>query len=361
MAIRKSARELAKQAEKKKFFATEYSLKKKAGLSEVGDTAFVIPLEANKGFFNLQYHTVKSRKRGKAYQGFKGCVINEQKIKCKGYDEEGNQVPALCDELAKQAYETYPEKENASKRPISFSKTSVFVPVLVLGNTETDPNKKLKVSNASIKSWDFSYIELSDYSFRENFINKMGRDLQQAGVIDEEADGEELEDAIYENLDKVVIKITLIAPKSPVIRYQKEYTFIPFQKDLIGKKSGEHDEIISYLKNKDVMEGVTGVLGAKDYMTLFESEVDNFAVDYTDEELKKYIFEDLEGDAKVAKCAEEYKEAISSEDTKYDDEEVSEEELQESLDKIEGILTEDDITFDDDDMFDDDDEEDEEE
>lgn len=68
-----------KRAAEPTTFQGKYSLKRVAGLSDIGKECFVIPLDMENGYSCLPYHTLKKNDS----EGFHGSTFNSVKIKCK--------------------------------------------------------------------------------------------------------------------------------------------------------------------------------------------------------------------------------------------------------------------------------------
>jgi hypothetical protein len=168
MAMKKSFADVAKGREKKAYFNAEYGLSKKANLG-VGTEVYLILLGLDSGVYETPKHTVRKRKVGSVSTGFRGNY--DTNIACKGYDDEGNRIEgAVCCALAQAEKERLPEKDDSNKRMISFTSNTVHIPAMILGNSETDPKKKqIPPTKLSIKTYDFTYLELAQSTFQKIF------------------------------------------------------------------------------------------------------------------------------------------------------------------------------------------------
>lgn len=298
MARKVNFQQSVKVNEKKEYFNSKYSLKNVTGMSKVGDEAYVMILKPESYIFEINCHTVKEKVRGKI--GFKG--IYDTKILCKGFEDDGSRIEetALCcqyaDELFKEAKEKArqeaikngldPEvKTNLKiKAPMTFSGIQTYIPLIVMGNTEAD--SKPSVQKLSISRSLFAYLEINKKSYISEIYNKLKTQVQNSGEIDSEMDESELASIMLEKFKTNIIKITAVTPKSPIVKFEREYSFIPFTNKSIGSKSGEYEAIVNHTKDAELENR------AVEFLDLFEAEVDNFVKNWTDDELTKYLIED---------------------------------------------------------------------
>lgn len=349
MARRTSFVDAAKGREKATYFNSEYGFTKKTNMG-LGVEAYFIFLGLENGVYQTPKHTVKSRKKGTPQEsGFKGKY--DKAILCKGVDEDGNKVEgAVCCAMAQYEKDRLPDKDDSAKRMISFTGTTVHVPVLILGNSEKDPKeKKIPPTKLSLNNYDFSYLELSQSTFQDTFVAGLATELKNAGTIDYDLEGEELNEAIMNQLQKTIIKVTGVASDKG-FKYERKYSFIPFSMQAIGKATNEYEAITEYTSNKSVMND------AVDFMTLFETKVDELVLaDYSDDELTKYIQEGTVRAENVEACVE----AMSKEEevVEFTEDEITTLEETAIVDEdLESLLTEEDFSLDtDDDLFDDED------
>ena len=302
MARRVSFSESTKMPEKKEYFSSKYSLKNVTGMKKVGDEAFVLLLNPESFMFQLEHHNVKAKIQKKL--GFKG--IYDTKIICKRYNEEGvkaEEAPMCCtyaDDLFKLAKERAIEeciklgkdpevKENLSiNSPITFSSSIMYVPLIVLGTTETDSAAKPTIAKLAINNGRrlFAYLEMNKKSYISEIYNGLKEQLANSGEIDSELEGEELVNVMLAKLKTNIIKVTAVPAKSPRIPFQRSYSFVSFANTNIGKKSNEYEAIINYEKDVELKKE------SANFLDLFESEVDNFIKDWTEEELTTYLITD---------------------------------------------------------------------
>lgn len=345
MAIKKSFADVAKGREQKTYFNSEYGLSKKANLG-VGVEVYLLLLGLDTGIYETPKHNVKQRKVGSTSKGFRGNY--DTSIVCKGYDVEGNRVEgAVCCQLAQEEKDRLPDKNDSSKRMISFTNNVVHIPALILGNSETDPKKKqIPPTKLSIKTYDFTYLELAQSTFQKVFVEELATKLKNDGMIDYELEGDELQAEVLSQLKNTIVKITGIASDKG-FAYEKSYSFIPFTMSAIGKNTDEYTAITNYTENKPVMNDVI------DFLQLFDTKVDDLVVnDWTDEELLKYVKEDTKRAENVAASAKNFEETKKEEIVSIKEAE----ELEDNIDELssnlvdedlESLLTEEDILMDD--------------
>lgn len=295
MVMRRSVGQVMdQQNEKKEYFNSKYSFSKVAGL-EAGKEVYCIPLNLENGLYENARHIVKARG---PKQGFKGWYSTS--IKCKGVNEDGTKNPdALCCQLAQAEYDKHPGTEDYGKRMMSFTSYVTYIPVLILGSAETTKGAlKFPPTKLTLKNYQFAYLEMATSSFNKDiltpFINKMKDD----GVIDYEAEGEELKTQVMEQLQKTIIKVSAVKSDKKNLPYERSYSFIPFSNTAIGKETEQYKYIVNYKKVTKVNNDIV------DFITLFDSEVDGLCTDWTDEELDKYINIDSVRSAKVAEAVE---------------------------------------------------------
>lgn len=314
-------------------FAGKFGLKKIAGLKEVGDTCFVIPLDTVRGFMNLPCHTLKAN----GDEGFKGSKWNS-KIVCHSINPETGEPmeeEALCCKLARLEKERFPEQDDSTKRAITFRSSRTVIPVLVLG-TKPSPegNTKPHITRLSLTGIDFSFIDMAESTYDESIVSNIITQKTNNGEI-EDADGmdqEELLSLVLEQLQTSLIKIT--CEKGNFKNPTKSYSIVPLTNTLIGSKSGETETIswlVKFLAGK--------IPGAKleafykkfpmikdinnqviDFISLFDQQVDSLCSEWEEEELEEYynkfvkkqdkVEEYKERDAK-ARAAEEEEEEVS--------------------------------------------------
>ena len=340
MAVRKSVAQVAKDAVGKKYFASENGFKKKTNFG-VGSEVYIIPLDVQNGVFTGMYHDVQPKAKGKGLrnnQYTSSVKCTKETGTCKG-----------C-ELATAMYEKFPKTGDeskdllqAKKRIISFSKERVWIPVMILGNSEKDASKKVAPNKVSIKTYDFSYLEMSNKQYKEDFIAPLLNKLKDDGIVEYDLTEEEQMEEASRYLSEVVIRVRGVE-SSFKGRAKKEYSYIPFSVKALGASTDEHDNIVNYMEDKEIMNSVT------DFITLFSAEVENLLMDVGAEELEKYVLEASERNENI----EQFKQATAEqEEEELAKEEYTQEQFDEEIKAVDEALTlgDDDITFDTDDDF----------
>lgn len=318
MVMRVKVEQILDQSEdKKEYFSSKYSIGKVGDL-KVGKEIYCIPLGLEGGLYQVRRHRVEARGNKK---GFKSQFSNW--IKCKGYDDEGNKIEgATCCQLAQEQYDKYPEKNDSAKRLVKFSSTAVYIPVLVLGYSGLDKEAlKIPVSKLTMKNYSFAYLDLSLNAYNQTLIAPLVEKLKNDGLIEYTLTGEELRCEVSEYLRKCLIKVTANQSKSPMIKYEKSYSFILFDNKNIGAETDQYKYITQYNKIQKVHNDIV------DYLTLFDVEVNNLCADWTDDELIQYVNEGTRSQAidtvvKEAKPSipkEQQVVTMASEDLEIDD------------------------------------------
>lgn len=302
MAFRRSWSHVRRVAEPTTF-SGKYGLKRVAGLSEVGKECFAIPLDMANGYSCLPYHSLKKNDS----EGFHGSTFNSVKIICKRYDPEtgepSKELP-LCCKLAQMEKDRIPEQDDSPKRAITFASFRYVFPVLVLSTTEDNPKKKPTLKKLSLNGIGFSYLDLAEASYEEEFKNKVISELVKAGEIDDpdEIDQQDLMQHVADYISHSIIRIANVAAKSPAIPYQKSFDIIPVTHKLLGVESGEqgaikvlckllageykpeqYDKI--YAKYPNLQEINNQVI---DFLQLYNDNVDSLVEEWTEDELQKY-------------------------------------------------------------------------
>ena len=315
-------------------FAGKYGLKRVAGLTDVGKECFAIPLDMANGYSCLPYHTLKKNDS----EGFHGSTFNSVKITCKRYDPETGEVSKelpLCCKLAQMEKDRIPEQEESGKRAITFASFRYVFPVLILSTTEDNPKKKPTLKKLSLNGIGFSFLDLAESSYEEEFRDKVISELVKAGEVDdpEEMEQEELMQKVADYVSHSIIKIANVAAKSPAIPYQKSFDIIPVTHKLIGAESGEqsairvlckllageyrpeqYDKI--YAKYPALQEINNQVI---DFLELYNDNVDSLVEPWNDEELQKYYNAFLAKQNQI----EEYKKVNEAQRASEESEEVA--------------------------------------
>lgn len=340
MAQRQSATQVAQGTGTQKYFSTEYGFKKKASF-EVGSEVYVIPLDIQNGVFTEMYHDVQPKGRN---TGLRGQYATP--VKC----TKASGTCKAC-ELAQIMYEKYPRTEdekknleNAKKRMISFAKQRVWIPVMILGNSETDSKKRVAPNKVSLRTHDFSYLEMSNKQYTDELFNVLANKLKDDGIIEYDLSEEEVQEEVAKALSQMVIRVRGVE-SSFKGKAKKEYSFIPFSMQSLGTSTGEHDAIVNYMDNATINNEVV------DFMTLFTKEVDSLIYTVSDSELESYV---LEADEKRNNM-EQFKQVSAEEEQAQleKEPEYTKEQFKKEVDEVEEALTlgDDDITFDTDDDF----------
>lgn len=291
MVMRKTVGQvLDQQAEKKEYFNSKYSFSKVTGLT-AGMEVYCIPLNLENGLYQLAKHTVKARG---PKQGFKGWF--DTPIICKGVNPDGTKNPdALCCQLAKEEYNKYPE--DYQKRMILSTSYVTYIPVLILGCIDSTKGAlRYPPSKLSIKTFQFSYLEMSSNSFNKEILTPFVNKLKDEGIVDYSAEGSELEEQVMKHLSRSIIKVTANKTDNKALPYERSYSFVPFSNQTIGADSNQYKYITNYNKITSVHNAIV------DYITLFDSEVDGLCKDWTEEELINYIKVDSVRSNKIAEA-----------------------------------------------------------
>lgn len=335
-----------KRAAEPSSFVGKYSLRRIAGMDKKGTECFIIPLDMAEGYSVLPYHSLKKNDS----EGFHGSSFSSVGIACKRFDPETGEPTKelpLCCKLAQMEKDRLPEKDDSTKRAISFSSMKFVFPVLVLSTTETDPSKKPTMKKLSIKNGvSFSYISLSESSYDESIKKVVIDALVEAGEIEdpESTDPQELMDAVSKYISHSIIKVSNEASKSSMIPYQKSFRVIPTTNALIGQTSGETKliqalcklltgayppESLSKLYTKaPILKEINNQV--IDFLALYNDNVDSLVEQWDDEELQKYYNDYVARQAQIEKYKEVNEAAVEAEEE--EDEEVS---FASSLDDVE--------------------------
>ena len=357
MARKVPFKESVKPQEKREYFNSKYSFKNVTGMKKIGDEAYIVLLKPEEFIFQVEYHKVKEKIHGRL--GFKGNY--DTNIICKRFDAGGNrleEVPLCChyaDVLFKEAKEKA-RQEAISKgldpevkanlkinAPMGFSNNPMmYIPIIVLGNTETEAGAKPQLSKLAIKNGRgfFSYLEMNKKAYLSEIYDQLRTDLVNAGDIDEGVQPEELQEIILRELKNRIIKVTASTPQGSV-PYEKKYSFVPFTNKNIGKLSGELEAIKNFEEDEELMDR------ANDFLSLFEIEVDNFVKNWTDEELTRYLVDDEQRRENIRQSEDIKEEVAEVEEITLREETVREVENTAPISQVSKIeLTEEDTSFD---------------
>lgn len=293
MAFKRSSFSSLKSTRKENFESI-YKFSKKVKDFKSGDDVYVVPLGLETGYYETPCHRVLPHKVDGQSVGFGGSnYAYAVTIRCKGIDEEGNKVDALCCRLASKERERFPETDDYAKRLISSRTSKIHLPILILGNSINDPTKKTyPISKVSILNdlkteagLKFSYLEMSTSTFMNDIVSAYGKKLKEEGILDYELaeDSEEFFEEVRQRLINTVIKIHGVS-KQGFNAALKEYSFFPFDNKAIASASpeGEREAIINYKDNNAIMAKVD------EYLQLFNIEVDNLIRDWSEKDLQEY-------------------------------------------------------------------------
>ena len=244
------------------------------------------------GFYETPCHRVNTHRVDGKTIGFNGFQFPVN-IKCKGIDSEGNLTSSLCCTLAKMEKERFSEADEYAKRVIGSRTTRIHLPVLVLGNSLDDDSKisypvskvALKKDLASESGLKFSFIELSATTFKKDILNAYGKKLQEDGILDYDMseDSEDFMEEVVKRLSNSIIKVHG-GTKQGFNAAIKEYSFFPLSNPAIASQSpeGERDLIVNFKNNAKISQQIS------EYLTLFDSEVDNLVLNWTEKDLQEY-------------------------------------------------------------------------
>lgn len=281
------AKKAAKAVEKKVYFNSEYSFNKVSKL-KVGDRRYCLFLKPSEFLFQTMIHSVKKNKAtGKGFQG-----LFDTNIKCKSYDSLGEPTgeKAICCQLYDLEKERNPEKEDAGKRLISYSKATFHVPVAILGHNLKDPSVKIyPIANVSVDNgYELAFLEFNAGSWSKDILGKLSKKLKDESIIEFDLEGEDLMDATIANLDKVVLEVNADEPnQGSFARFIRSYEFIPFTDAKIARATKEHDKITNWETDPDMLDFRNDVSA---FLTLLEQNEDQLVVStWEDESLKNYI------------------------------------------------------------------------
>ena len=276
---------------KRENFESTYKFSKKFPNFKDGSDLYVLPLGLETGYYETPCHMVRTHEVDGQTIGIRPSYPYNVYVKCNGVDAEGNKVESLCCKLAAKERERF--KEDFNKRIVGSRSSRVHLPILVLGNSLADsktsayPITKVAILKDlhSESGLNFTYLELSSSTFRNEIIAAYGKKLKEEGVIDYELDenSDEFFEEIRTRLIKTVIKIHGVK-KEGMNMTTKSYSFFPFSSPTIASGSGEaeREAIIHYTENVEIMNKVN------EFLTLFDVEVDNIIRPVSDKDLQEY-------------------------------------------------------------------------
>ena len=173
----------------------------------IGDEQYVIPLDLENGLYQLPKHRLygytDSDNKERNFRGNKYAP----EILCKSYNAEGEWVgEAECCKLQKEMWNKYPDSKDMNKRLLSGKGWKIFIPVLILGNSVTTnaSPKKVPIPNISIKTWDFSYLEMSVQGWNA-LIKKMTEDFKNNYEGEEYYTDEQVLEMTYKRIQNSIM------------------------------------------------------------------------------------------------------------------------------------------------------------
>lgn len=299
---------------KRENFESIYKFSKKAPKFEDGSDLYVLPLGLETGYYETPCHMVKTHEVDGQTIGIRPGYPYNVYIRCDGIDAEGNPKEALCCKLAAKERERF--KDDFNKRIIGSKSSRIHLPILILGNSLKEEVKAYPITKVAIlkdlhseAGLNFSFLELSSSTFKNDIILAYGKKLKEEGVIDYELDenSDEFFEEIRTRLVKTVIKIHGVS-KQGMNMVTKSYSFFPFSSPTIASGSGEEERkaIINYTENVEIMNKVN------EYLTLFDVEVDNIIRTVSDKDLQEYYNSAIGLDIKAeeAKPSEKVEEKV---------------------------------------------------
>ena len=110
---------------------------------------------------------------------------------------------------------------------------------MILGNSVTTnaSPKKVPIPNISIKTWDFSYLEMSVQGWN-TLISTMTDELKNNYEGEEYLTDEQFKELTFKKIQNSIMKVSATKPDSG-IAYSKMYSFISFKNKNIGKATNE--------------------------------------------------------------------------------------------------------------------------
>jgi hypothetical protein len=281
--------------EKKVYFSSVYSFSKVAKMA-VGHRRYFMFLNPEENFYSFLGHELKAKGPEKGFKGLFNTFI-----KCKGFDDNNEKIEGdkpLCCELYDKEKEKYPAKEDSTKRMMGWAKPKYIVPTVMLGHNLKDPKAiSYPVTNVQISNgYEFLALELSQSAWTSDIYPGVAKLLKDQGVIDYELEGDELQNAVVENLGKILIEVEAVEGKSKDIKYTKKYTFIHFGDARIAKLTGEYNKITEWQTAPEMEDFRNDVA---EFTTLLEQNQNEFVKDWTDEELKNYVVDSEQRKANI--------------------------------------------------------------
>lgn len=268
------------------YFKTTYALNKVMGGQtglQIGQEIYCLPL-VKEGVYEMACHVIKARGTEPNTTGFKSKFKNY--ILCKGYNEDEGTFDesAPCCRIAQDAWAA--ANAHGGEAVINRHTFRYFIPILVLGNDSGQKTAlNIPMTQLTMTGREYSYLELADKTYRE-IIENFKASLVNSGRIEYNLEGDDLNAAIMSELQKHILKISIQKPTLPKGKHTKVFSFIPFDNKSIGAATGSY---------KNITMGLTAskklIAEAQEFTEKFSVELDNFFPNYTEEELRDYVFE----------------------------------------------------------------------
>lgn len=275
---------------KRENFESTYKFSKKVPKFEEGSDVYILPLGLETGYYETPCHRVLTHEVDGQTVGIRPGYAFPVYIRCNGVDSEGNKQESLCCRLAAKERERF--KDDFTKRIIGSQSSRVHLPILILGNSLKEEKASYPITKVAIlkdlhseAGLNFSFLELSSSTFKNEIIAAYGKKLKEEGILDYEMDenSDEFFEEIRNRLTQTVIKIHGVV-KQGLKMVNKSYSFFPFSSPTIASGSGEEERnaIINYTKNTEIMNKIN------EFLTLFDVEVDNIIRPVSDKDLQEY-------------------------------------------------------------------------
>lgn len=267
------------EGNKKKYFSSEYSLNKKAGVNgtlAIGQDIYCIPL-LQRGLFSIPVHTVKTKGFN---EGFKRNKFNSIIMCHRG--EEGSECEAC--RLASEGYEKYIASGKTVNSLITFASKRFYLPVLLLGYDA--PNKNtlgVPLTKLTMAGRDFAFIEFANKTFDE-VITNLKNTLLNNGSVSYDLEPDQLYEAVCAHMARNILKINIAKPSAANFgTHTKVFSFIPFENTMIGSETGSYSNIVNYGLDQTIASEVN------EFLDKFTDELDQVLTPWTPAELSDYV------------------------------------------------------------------------
>ncbi len=299
--------------EKKVYFSSLYSFSKVAKMA-VGHRRYFMFINPEENFYSFSGHELKAKGPDKGFKGLFNTFI-----KCKGFDDNNEKIEGdkpLCCELFDKEKEKYPAKEDSNKRMMSWAKPKYIVPAVMLGHNLKDPKAiSYPVTNVQVSNgYEFLAMELSQSAWTSDIYPGVVKLLKDQCIIDYELEGDELQNAVVENLGKILIEVEAVeGAKGTSIAYKKKFNFIHFGDTRIAKLTGEYNKITEWQTLPEMEDFRNDVA---EFITLLDQNQNEFVKDWTDEELKNYVVDSEQRKANIEAYHTSMQQQAKQEDVK---------------------------------------------